>query len=194
MKTTIMGGVLFLVPVVFVAVILGKAFELSMMVAKPLDSLVAEETIRGVAIANIIAILLILVVCFLAGLAAKFGPIAIRVKRVEDMLIDILPGYVVAKGVVGGVAKQDAAMSVLKPVLCRFDDYSQLAFEIERFDDKVVVFLPGAPSAWSGASVLVDVERVQTLNLPPHKIVSLLRVMGRGTSELDFAETAKSQV
>lgn len=192
MKTTIMGGILFLVPVVFIALILGKAFELSMLVAGPLDNLIPEETIAGIALANIIAIVLILVVCFVAGLAAHYGPIAERVKRVEDMLIDILPGYVVAKGVVGGVTKNDKAESVLRPVLVRFDDYEQLAFEVERFDDKVVVFLPGAPSAWSGVSLVVDAERVSHVNLPPHKVVSLLRVLGRGTSEAELVNVTES--
>jgi uncharacterized membrane protein len=184
MKTTILGGALFLVPLVFVVLILSKAFEISMLLAAPIERLIPLNRVAGVALADLLAILLIIFVCYLAGLAAHFGPIAARVKRVEDLLIDILPGYVIAKGVVGGVTKNDTAKSVLHPVMVSFDDYDQIAFEIERFDNKAVVFLPGAPSAWSGASVVVDLARVKKLDLPPHKVVSLLRVMGRGTSEV----------
>ena len=42
--------------------------------------------------------------------------------------------------------------------------------------------------------MIVDEARVQKLDLPPHKIVSLLRVMGRGTSELDLSKAVNDQV
>ncbi|MGR3662632.1 MAG: hypothetical protein ACU0CA_15840 [Paracoccaceae bacterium] len=184
MRTTILGGVLFLVPLVFITLILGRGFEITRMVAKPFYKFLPLDHIGGIAIINILAIILLFLVCYLAGLAATHGAIAKRVKKAEDLLINIIPGYAVTKGVLGGATKNDDAMSVLRPVFVKFDDYEQLAFEIERTEDKVVIFLPGAPSAWSGTSVIVDVARVTALDLPPHKIVGLLRVMGRGTFAL----------
>ena len=68
MKTTILGGALFLVPLAFVAIVLGKAFEVSMLLAAPLDGLIPLERVAGIALANIIAIVLILAICFAAGL------------------------------------------------------------------------------------------------------------------------------
>jgi uncharacterized membrane protein len=192
-KTTILGGVLFLVPLAFIAIVLGKAFEVSKVVARPLDGLIPLEHVGGVALANIIAIILILVVCFAAGLAARAEFFSKRVGRLDNILIDLMPGYAVAKGVVGGVAGTDDAASVLIPVLVRFDDYDQIAFEVERMADRSVVFLPGSPSAWSGASIIVDVARVTKLDLPPHQAVSLLRVMGRGTSKLDLPKVSGAQ-
>jgi uncharacterized membrane protein len=184
MKTTILGGVLFLVPLAFIAIVLGKAFEVSMLLATPLDGLIPLKSVAGIALANIIAVILILAICFAAGLAANSKVFSKRVGRVDDILIDMMPGYAVAKGVVGGVAKKDGTASGLNPVLVRFDDYNQIAFEIERKDDRCVVFLPGSPSAWSGASVIVDTTRVTPLDLPPHQAVKFLRVMGRGSLDV----------
>lgn len=184
MRNTIVGGVLFLVPLVFISLILGRGFELTRMVAKPFYKFLPLDHIGGIALVNILAVIMLFLVCYLAGVAAKHGSIAKRVKRAENILINIVPGYAVTKGVVGGATKDEDAVSVLRPVSVRFDDYEQLAFEIERTEDKVVIFVPGAPSAWSGTSVIVDVARVTLLDLPPHKIVGLLRVMGRGTFEL----------
>lgn len=188
MKKTILGGVLFLVPVVFAVILLSKAFELSLRVAKPLDRLVPIESVGGVALANIIAIIIILAICYLAGLLALRGPLAKRIKKIEDLLIDIVPGYVVAKGIIGGVTNTDDGLSVLKPVLAKFDDYEQLAFEVERTDKMVVVFLPGSPSAWSGTSVLVDPKRITPLDLAPHQINSMLRVLGRGSAKIELPD------
>ena len=184
MKTTLLGGILFLVPVAFVAVILGKIFDISMVVAAPVDRLVPLTSIAGVATANIIAIILILIVCFLAGLLAQRSFFSHRMGKLDNFLIDLIPGYAVAKGIVSGVANKDDAMTILRPVLVKFDDYDQIAFEVERDSNNAVIFLPGSPSAWSGASVVVKISRVTPLNVPPHQAVSLLRVMGRGSLKL----------
>lgn len=193
MKTTILGGAIFLVPLAFLAVVLTKAYEVSMLLARPLDGLIPVESVGGIALANIIAIVLILAICFAAGLVAKSEAVSKRVGRLDSILIEIIPGYAVAKGIVGGVAKKDDAASVLRPVLVQFDDYEQIAFEVERMGDRCVIFLPGSPSAWSGASVIVDAARVTALDLPPHQVASLLRVMGRGMSKVSLPkrETAK---
>lgn len=183
MKTTILGGVLFLIPIAFVAIILDKAFAISMIVAKPLDSLIPIERVAGVAMANIIAIILILAVCFLAGLVARGSMFSKHVARLDNFLIDIIPGYAVVKSIISGVAKTEDAATLLQPVLVKFDDYDQIAFQVEQQGDKCVVFLPGSPSAWSGASIIVSKDRVTPLDLPAHQVVSLLRVMGRGSAK-----------
>ena len=54
-KTTIIGGLIFLVPIIIVVAILGKAYELMIMVAKPLSAWIPLDAIGGVALANILA-------------------------------------------------------------------------------------------------------------------------------------------
>ncbi len=70
MKTTILGGLLFLVPLAFLAIVLGKAFQVSMLLVDPIDAVIPIETLAGIAFIDGMAIALILVVCFLAGFAA----------------------------------------------------------------------------------------------------------------------------
>lgn len=181
MKTTILGGFLFLVPLAFIVIVLGKTYQVSMMVAGPLDKIIPVSSIGGVAFVNILAILLLLAVCFLAGLVARGGWFSGRIEKLDGFLIDVMPGYAVAKGMIGSVAKENDIAVVMVPVLVRFDDYDQIAFEIERTDTQAVIFLPGAPSAWSGSTVVVDVGRVQPLNMPVHQTVKLMRVLGRGS-------------
>jgi uncharacterized membrane protein len=160
MKTTILGGVLFLVPIAVIAVILGKVFQISMMIVEPLDRIIPIDSFAGVAFVNVLAIVLILLVCFLGGLLARYGWLAERIGKVDGLLIDLMPGYAVAKGVIGSVAKEDDITALLKAVVVRFDDYDQIAFEIERDATKAVIFLPGSPSTWTGATIVVDLDRV----------------------------------
>ncbi len=190
-RKTILGGLFFLMPIALIAILLGKAFQMSMVVASKIDEFIPFDDIGGIAMANILAVVLILLVCFLAGLAANLPFFARRVARLDRLMIDLVPGYAIVKNLFGGVAKIDDAMQLLKPVLLRLDDYEQIAFEIERTQDRVVVFLPGAPSAWSGSSVYADPARVTPLSLPTHEVISLLRVLGRGSTMLTLPKPSR---
>jgi uncharacterized membrane protein len=70
--------------------------------------------------------------------------------------------------------------ALLTPVLVTFDDHQMIAFEIERTETYAIVFLPGSPTGWSGSSVVVDLDRIKSLNVPTHQASALLRTMGRG--------------
>ena len=70
-KTIVIGGAVFLVPLVIVAAILGKAFQLMIAVARGVEKWIPIESIAGIALANILAILAIIFLWFLAGMAAR---------------------------------------------------------------------------------------------------------------------------
>lgn len=193
MKTTILGGIIFLVPLAFLAIILQKVFELSMVVAAPLNRFIPVEHFAGIAFANLLAILLILFVCFLAGLVARRGMFSRRLKQLDNALFDAVPGYAVVKGMASGIGGDESGNSLFQPVLVRFDDFEQIAFEVEQSDDKSTIFLPGSPSAASGSTVIVESDRITPLNLPPHKAVSLLRAMGRGSLSVTQRQPESSE-
>jgi uncharacterized membrane protein len=180
LRTTIIGGIFFLIPLAFIAVVLGKAFQLSMKIAHPIGALLPIQHIGGVALASVLGVLILVLVCFLAGLLARHARIADYSRRLDEMMTAVLPGYAIAKSMIGGLVQAQDAMGALKPVLVQMDDHSQLAFEVERDGNVVVVFLPGAPAAWSGSTVLVAPNRVTPLDMAPHEVAQQLRVLGRG--------------
>jgi uncharacterized membrane protein len=181
MKTTILGGVLFLAPFAVLAIILGKVFQISMKLVAPLDAVMPVKGFAGIASVNILAVLLIVVVCYLAGILAKRAFFGKRFQRLDAFLVDLIPGYAVFKGLVGSASSDEALTNKMKPVLARFDDYEQIAFVTEAGDTHSVLFLPGAPSPWSGSAVVVENARITPLNIPAHQTTKLLRTFGRGT-------------
>ncbi|MEL6807481.1 MAG: hypothetical protein AAFO97_06845 [Pseudomonadota bacterium] len=184
MKTTLLGGLIFLVPVAVIAILFTKVFHISMAVVAPIAKIIPINSIAGVAFVNFLAVIAILLVCFIAGLLAKTVFFSQKVDLIDGLLIDTIPGYAVAKGVLGSVTRKEELATLLPSVLVRLDDYEQITFEIERVGSKVVVFLPGAPSAWAGSTIIVDAERVRKLDLPTHKTVKLMRVLGRGSLQV----------
>ncbi|GAB5376435.1 MAG: DUF502 domain-containing protein [Acuticoccus sp.] len=190
LKSTLVGGVFFLIPLAVVAIVLGKVLELANKVAAPLGRVVPIDRVVGIAMADILAVVLIVAVCVLAGITARLRFFSDRIVRLDNALIDIVPRYAVAKSTLSGITNVEQA--ALSAVLVRFDDCEQIAFEVERSADKVVLFLPGAPSPWSGTSVIVDAERVTPVNLPTHQVVGLLRVLGRGTLPVIKSDTPEA--
>lgn len=69
--TTILGGLFFLFPIVFAVAIIGKGLEFTNKVAAPLAGLLVIDSIGGLAGVHLLALVILVLICFLAGLAAK---------------------------------------------------------------------------------------------------------------------------
>jgi uncharacterized membrane protein len=180
-KTTTIGGIVFMVPIIVIIMILGKAFEFMLKIARPIGELIPIESIGGIAFANLLALLAILVVCFIAGVIAR-SPLAKKLYQVIDDGLLAIPGYTFVKAYTDSMKLGQAEAKSMQPVLVRFDDNSQLGFEIERLDDgQVVVFLPGAPDPWSGTVTYFSADRVKKLELSASEAISNVKRLGRGS-------------
>ena len=72
-KTTVIGGLLFMVPVVVLFLVLSEARGLMLMVAEPMAGWFPVEVVGGVALANIIAAVALVLVCFIADQSTAPG-------------------------------------------------------------------------------------------------------------------------
>lgn len=181
MKTTLLGGVLFLAPVAVLILLLGKIFEFSVAAARPIESVIPVKTVAGIAAVQVVAVLLILLICYLAGHIARRAFLRSRLEFVDGVLIDVIPSYAAFKATLGSAATGDREGGMLKPVVVHFDDYRQIGFEVEADGREVAVFLPGSPGVWTGETVIVDADRVEALDLPTWRVVRLMRGFGRGS-------------
>jgi uncharacterized membrane protein len=185
LTTTALGGILFLVPLVFVVLIVGKAYELMMRVAEPISRLVPVDTIAGVGIINLLAIAAMLLSCLLAGLIARSRPARRLYDRFDRVLLELIPGYAWTKALVSSLGDAGEATEKFKPVLVRLDDQMQLGFEMERTNtDLVVVFFPGAPDVRSGSVAYVEASRVRAAEGNLLAINKSLKLMGIGAVKL----------
>ena len=146
LRVTIVGGVFFLVPFVLLIIILGKAFQIIKVVTVPLAGLIPVESLIGLETPKILAVVLLIVVCFLTGLFAKTSLAKKLVNWLETVLLSNLPGYTYFKNL-GEEAAGLAPAHGQQAVLARFDDGWQIGFIVERISEgRVVVFIPDAPS------------------------------------------------
>jgi uncharacterized membrane protein len=179
MKTTLVGGVVFMMPVVVLIVVFTKAGGYLRKLAQPLAKVLPLDTVLGVMVADAILIALFLLACFLAGLLTRLSFANTFVKKAETGVLWRIPGYGFLKALTDGLDKEHG--SSLRPVLVRFDDYSQLAFEVDHLPDgRKVIYIPGAPNPRAGSVLVLDRDRVEPVPLSFMAAVRSLRALGRG--------------
>jgi len=183
LKDAAIGGIVFLVPVVVVLIILGKAVEMMRKVAAPIDQMIPLESVGGVGLETVIAMLLVLAVCVSAGVIARSFIGQRFYGWVDATLLKLVPGYGYIKSVASGLS--DEQKDQLKPVLVHFDDLAQLGFEVEHCaDGRVIVFMPGAPETHSGDVICVAADRVEALDVRFNEVLKSLRGLGTGSAGL----------
>lgn len=179
-RTTVFGGVVFLIPLVFLVAIFGKALAWMHKLATPLLTHLPIENIFGAIAVHLLPVLLLILLCFLAGLLAKTSKAAGLVDSLESNVLMKFPPYALLKAKTGSILKPEE-QEKLTPVMVRLDDSWQIAFEIEAMEqDKHVVFLPGAPDPWSGSVCIVDAERVKPLDTSVKTVTVLMKRLGKG--------------
>jgi uncharacterized membrane protein len=187
LKTTVLGGVLFLVPIVVLIAIVEKALGVAQKAAVPL----ADALFRGTFahahayVSDLLALGLLLVFCFLAGLAAKTSFARKSVDALEKKVLAKVPTYDSAKSkFLATLQSQSQEGPAMRPVLARFEDSWQIAFEVERIPGGIItVYVPGAPDPWSGSVCYMTEDRIQAIDPAMSPVMKTLKDLGKGSNE-----------
>jgi uncharacterized membrane protein len=184
LKTTVLGGIVFLVPIIIFIAVIGKALELTNTLAAPLAERLPVDSVGDLAVVHLIALAILVLICFVAGLAAKTAFAGQFVQSLEANILDKIPAYALLKAKAGSVLSPEDTEG-MRPVLARFDDAWQLAFEIERIEGgKVVVFLPGAPDPWSGSVSVLAEDRITPIDITVKSATAVMKRLGKGSAEV----------
>jgi uncharacterized membrane protein len=184
LRTTLVGGLLFLVPIVALALILGKAMVLADKIVYPLTRHLPIQSIIGLRTPMLLAAVLIVAFCFVAGFIARTRLAQRMVNRLEDSVLSSVPGYEFLKGMSASMlgAEDRAAYPV---VFARFDDYWQIGFRIEALANGLVaVFVPNAPNPQSGVVYFMTTDRVVVADASLAATLKCMRRLGVGSAAL----------
>ena len=184
LKTTIVGGVLFLLPVALVLLVLNHALQLAGKVVRPIShNLHFERAVTGVSIATLLAVVLLIAVSFAAGIVARTN-IGRRISSwFESSFLGGLPQYQMMKSMGEGLAQIESADD-LKPVLISFDGGWRIGYLLESLENSwVAVFVPQAPTLTSGDVFYLPANRIRPLNISMIKARSIMKHIGIGSRD-----------
>src|SRR5208337_2781878 len=144
-RTSLVGGILFMLPIVLMAIIIGKALAIADKIVGPLAAHLPEDSVFGLDMPRLMAIGLLVLFCFLAGVFARTKLAQKGVIWLETTVLSNLPGYEFFKNLSGNLLGHETKQT-FPTVLARIEDAWQLGFLIERLEDgQVAVFVPGTP-------------------------------------------------
>ncbi|MDW8850143.1 DUF502 domain-containing protein [Flavobacterium sp. MMLR14_040] len=183
-KATFLGGILFLAPLILLLILLEKGFGIIQKITNPIVNQFPKVKVLGLAIEEIVAILIIVIICFAAGLIAKTTYAQKLIHRLENGILSFVPGYSFMKkmneNIMGFESNED-----LKVILVPTDAGLQFAFLIEQIDEnKSAVFIPDAPNPWSGSVVFVEKKDIKEVEISQKQALACIRKLGYGSKEL----------
>jgi uncharacterized membrane protein len=184
--STLVGGLLILVPLYLAVLLLLKAMASLAGIVAPLAKLLPE----WFPAAQVLSIALVLVVAFLIGVALRTGVGRIVRERIETSFFERIPGYALLRSLTQQLAGQGKE-NVWKPALVEIEEALVPAFIIEVHDDgRFTVFVPSVPTPLAGAVYVLTPERVHPLDVPFTQGVKPLSRWGSGCKELVAAMKA----
>ena len=179
-KTTLIGGVLVLIPVYLSVLLLLKALGAIVALVAPITGGLPET----LPLREVIAMVLLIAACFACGILVRTGP-GLRAKNAfERAILEKIPGYALIRSMTERMAGKDDE-SAWKPALVEIEEALVPGFIIEEFEDgRFTVFVPSVPTPFAGAVYVLDRARVHPLNVPFTQAIKAVSKWGSGSKEL----------
>jgi uncharacterized membrane protein len=187
-RTTVLGGVLVIMPIAVTVLLLGKAFAAVLGLLSP----VTAGLPSGLPLPQMIAFLIVLGICFAAGVIVRTGP-GRRLKDFLDRrLLERIPGYSMVRGLAGRITGQEHG-TAFAPALVEIEDALVPAFVVEEHPDgQYTIFVPSVPTPAAGTVYIIARERVHLVDVPFTHAVSVISRWGAGSRELLAAMQPKA--
>jgi uncharacterized membrane protein len=183
LKTTIMGGLFVLLPVLLFYLLLTEALQAIVGLATPIADLFPKDTFDESKALALVALLLLVGTSFLIGLAMRSTAGRRLGSWVESATLGKLPGYNAIKQLIAGFTRTGSSF---QPALLSSPDGAQeLAYVVEDYaDGRITVLVPWAPTPFAGSVKLVKRERVELLDTGLGEFTKVLSHWGVGARDL----------
>lgn len=196
LRTTAIGGIFFLLPLIVVCVLIGQVVQVVYAIAigalPVLQEYMPFNDAFGYFLIFAIATLVLVLACFVSGLMARRSLARQFTRFVEKYLLMLFPRYAIFKEQLSGNIGGDIAKNRLRPVCVQLEGFSRLAFEVERYRSEtagadpcgVTLYLPGSPDPWNGTVIMVAADRVTRLDVPFGDVLGAFEKLGDDTQKL----------
>jgi uncharacterized membrane protein len=174
------AGLLIVVPIYLAILLLLQSMKSVAGLVRPIALLLPEWVPAETAL----SLLLVLVVCFLIGVAVRTRVGQAARHKIERTFFERIPGYALLRSLTQQMAGKSRE-NVWKPALLDGDEGLMLVFIIEEFaDGRYTVFVPSIPTPLAGAVYVVERKRVHPLDVPFTDALRMVSKWGSGARDL----------
>jgi len=185
LKSTIIGGLFFLVPLFVVIIIFGKIWQKMTGVGSKLSAMLGIKSVAGIAGGPLMTSLIILLICIVSGLLIRLALFANFRTWLDNLLIKYIPGYEFYKITLEQKIIKDDVPAARPTVLLTIDGIGQPGVIVEELSDgRKVVFIPSKPGTPEGQVYVVNDAAVTLLHMEEANLNKLLSKQGKGFKEI----------
>ena len=185
----LIAGILVVVPVYLGVVLLLQVIKHLADLLKPVAAMLPGWLPGD----QILALLLLLVICFLVGVAIGTPAGRDIERRIEHSLFEKIPGYTLFRSLTERLVgeSQDEAW---KPALAEIEHALVPAFIIEEHaDGRYTVFVPSVPTPLAGAVFVLTADRVHPVDIAFTQALKTVSRWGAGCKDLVAAMEGAKQ-
>ncbi|MBS1518858.1 MAG: hypothetical protein JSS91_12280 [Bacteroidetes bacterium] len=189
-KTTVYGGILFLIPLTIIIVVLDNIYKKIFKIVSPIAVAVGVEKLGGKIAVILIVVFLLILICFIAGLILKLGFGKKLHNKIEDIALKFIPGYEKLKSETIKKVDENITGKVKNvyddwnAVIMKFNSEWKIVFIVEESEKGLVtVFEPGSPDFLKGSTKILSDSEIEIIPIDKEKAIRYLKKYGSGTSD-----------
>jgi uncharacterized membrane protein len=187
-KTTLIGGLLVVLPIYLSILLLLKTLAAIFALLSPVTAAIPA----GRQFRQVIAILIVLAVCLVAGAVVRTRAGRRAKRMLERSVLSKIPGYSLVRGLTERVSGEERE-GAFQPALVEIEDALSPGFIIEELEDgRYTVLVPSVPTPAAGALFILPKERVHPLDVPFTQAVTVISKWGAGAGALARGITMRS--
>ena len=173
-------GFIVIVPLYLSILLLLKAMGSIRGLVKPV-ALLIPDWLPG---EDLMAFLLVLILCFVVGMIVRTTAGRAVIERIERSLFERIPGYALLRSLTQRLVGE-VRETTWKPALVEIEDALVPAFIIEELEDgRYAVFVPSVPTPLAGAVYILDRGRVHPVEVPFTQAIKVISRWGQGSRDL----------
>ena len=184
-KTTIVGGLFVLLPVILVYLALSEVIDVLVAMATPIADLFFPGKFEGIEFPALIALALLVGVSFILGVimlsdtGRRFG------NWIERIIFGRVPGYNAIKSLTKGFTDSQLESSFKPALLKSAEGEKEFVYIVEELDDNnLTVMVPWSPTPFAGSIKIMPKDRVEPLAVSMGKLTEAISQWGIGTKNI----------
>jgi uncharacterized membrane protein len=185
-KTTILGGVIVLLPVLLTGFLLNWLFNFITGLINPLTKMVVEKAQMQKYVADVLVILIIIAICFIVGLlvSTKLGRFFHR--QMEKRILKVMPGYTLFRNTIKQFLGQDKAPVSRVALVQAFGNSTLMTGFVtdQHPDGRYTVFVPSALNPTTGLILHMEKQYVHLVDASVEDTMRSIISCGAGSTQL----------
>jgi uncharacterized membrane protein len=186
-KDRFIKGFVFLLPLLVLFVLLGKALYYTKGFSIKIAKLMGVPKTMEVGAHTIVSAVTIIIVCVLLGYLVHFTFMVNIRSWMDNKLADLLPGYASYRGkALSKINKEEEKLPYEKAVLVRENNYHYPGFLMDELPDgRLTLFIPFGGNAKEGRIIIISKAEVTILdNADVKQVHNAIQNMGTGLGQV----------